>query len=160
MSARQMALGGVTAALAVVIMCMGGLVPVATYILPMLCCILLQLIAKSLGKRGGWVWYSVVSILSILLSPDKEAAAVYLFLGFYPLVKPLIDRKRARALLKLLLFNTSTLIMYMLLIYLFGMSAIAAEFQEIGAFLTVVTLVLGNLCFFLLDRVLTVFSDK
>ena len=155
-----MALGGVTAALAVVIMCMGGLIPLATYILPMLCCILLQLIMKSLGRKGGWVWYWAVSLLSMLLCPDKEAAAVYLFLGYYPLIKPKIDRKKCRILLKLLLFNASTLTMYTLLIHLFGMADLAAEFNEMGLWLTAATLVLGNVCFFLLDRVMAIFSFK
>lgn len=155
-----MATGGVTAALGIVIMCMGGLVPLATYILPMLCCILLQLIMRSLGRKGGWVWYAVVSLLSMLLCPDKEAAAVFLFLGYYPLIKPTIDRKVFRVPLKLLLFNGATLILYAFLIHLLGMQAIAAEFQEMGLWLTVATLALGNLCFFLLDRVLTIFSKK
>ena len=42
----NIALGGVLAALAVVIMSMGTLIPVATYVCPMLCAILLQLILK------------------------------------------------------------------------------------------------------------------
>ena len=33
-NAKNMALGGVMAALAVVIMCMGGLIPLATYVCP------------------------------------------------------------------------------------------------------------------------------
>lgn len=160
MKARQTALGGVTAALAVVVMCLGGLVPLATYILPMLCCILLQLILPSLGKQGGWIWYCAVGLLSTLLCPDKEAAAVWVFLGYYPLLKPLLDRKKAAIVYKLLLFNAATLTMYTLLIHLLGMAAIGAEFQEMGTLLTAITLALGNLCFFLLDRVLTIFSKK
>ena len=42
-SASVVALGGVLAALAVVIMSLGGLIPVATYISPMLCAILSRL---------------------------------------------------------------------------------------------------------------------
>lgn len=160
MRAKQMALGGVTAALAVVIMCMGGLIPLATYILPMICCVLLQLIMKSLGSRGGWAWFWAVCLLSLLLCPDKEAAAVYLFLGYYPLLKPAIDRRRCQILLKLILFNTATFALYTLLIHLFGLTAISAEFREMGLWLTAATLILGNVCFFLLDRVLTIFSIK
>ena len=39
--AKSVALGGVMAALAVVIMCMGGIIPLATYVCPMLCAVLL-----------------------------------------------------------------------------------------------------------------------
>lgn len=160
MNARQIALGGVMAALAVVVMCFGGMIPLATYILPMLCCILLGLIAPRLSMKGGWVWYCAVSLLSLLLCPDKEAAAVYLFLGYYPLVKPAFDRKKHPFIPKLLLFNAATLTMYALLIHLFGMAALAAEFAEMGVLLTAVTLVLGNVCFFMLDRLLNLLSKR
>ena len=80
--AAQIALGGVLAALAVVLMCMGTLIPVATYVCPMLCAMILQLVLKTCGKRIAWAWYGAVSILSLLMAPDKEAAAVFLALGY------------------------------------------------------------------------------
>lgn len=160
MSAKQMALGGVTGALAIVILCLGGLVPFATYVLPMICCILLQLILPKLGHRGGWTWYCVVSILAVLLCPDKEAAATMVFLGYYPLVKPILERKPWGLLGKLLLFNVATAVMYWLLIHLLGFAALEAEFKEMGIGLSILVLCLGNLCFFLLDRVLSRFAKK
>ena len=160
MSAKQIALGGVTAALAVVILCLGGLVPFATYVLPMICCILLQLILPGLGKKGGWIWYACVSLLAIILCPDKEAAATMVFLGYYPLIKPIFDPKPWGILAKLLLFNAATAIMYAFLIHLLGFSALAAELHEMGVLLGAITLLLGNLCFFLLDRVLSRFSGN
>ena len=57
-------------------------------------------------------------------------------------------------ILKTLLFNASALIMYYLLIHLFGMAQLASEFQEMGKILLIVTLALGNVTFFLLDRLL------
>lgn len=83
-----MALGGVLAALAVVIMGMGTLIPVATYVCPMLCALLLQVVLKTCGVRVAWAWYGAVAILSLLLAPDKEAAAVFLFLGYTPSSSP------------------------------------------------------------------------
>lgn len=46
-----MALGGVLAAAAVCIMCLGGLIPVNTYVSPMLCALLLQVILNICGRR-------------------------------------------------------------------------------------------------------------
>ena len=100
--AANMALGGVLAALAVVIMSMGTLIPVATYVCPMICCLILQLVRKICGNRIGWAWYGAVSILSLLMAPDKEAAAVFLALGYYPILKPKFDRKRGKLFWKLL----------------------------------------------------------
>ena len=86
--AGQIALGGILAALAVVLMNMGTLIPVATYVCPMLCMLLLQLVLKICGSRIAWAWYGAVAILSLLMAPDKEAAVVFLALGYYPILKP------------------------------------------------------------------------
>ena len=156
--ARKIAFGGMFAALAVVIMSLGGLIPVATFTCPMLCMLLLAFVTKMCGNRVGWAWYGAVAVLSLLLGPDKEAASVFLFLGFYPIVKPQFDRLHFAVLPKLIVFNVLILAMYGLLIRLLGMNQIAAEFAELGQALTVVMLLLGNVIFLLLDRVLNRFS--
>lgn len=153
-SVRAIAFGGMMAALAVVIMFLGGLIPLATYVCPMLAMLILQLVAKTCGQRIGWAWYGAVALLSALMGPDKEGAAMFVFLGFYPLIKPKMDKLPVRWLWKGLLFNADVLVMYALLIHLFGMAEIASEFREMGAILLIVTLILGNITFFLLDRVL------
>ena len=152
--ASAIALGGVMAALAVVIMNLGGLIPVATYVCPVLCMMILQVVLKLCGKRIAWAWYGAVAILALLMSPDKEAAAVFVCLGYYPIVKPALDKTKGKWIRKLLLFNGSTLVMYWLLMYLIGMDWLVAEFEEMGIALTVVTLLLGNVTFFLLDNLL------
>ncbi len=154
MASKSTALGGILAALAVVIMSMGTLIPVATYVCPMVCALLLQVVLKTCGNRMAWAWYGAVAILGLLLAPDKEAAAVFLFLGYYPILKPRLDGKKLSWLWKGLLFNAATLLMYFLLLRLFGMEELAAEFQELGTAMGVVLLVLGNVTFFLLDRLL------
>lgn len=151
---KDVALGGIMAALAVVIMCMGGLIPIATFVCPMLCMVLLVFVFRSCGRRIAWAWYGAVSILSVLLGPDKEAAAVFLFLGYYPIIKPRLDRLRLKWLWKLLLFNGAILLMYWLLMGVFGMTQLSAEFEELGTVLTAVMLLLGNVIFFLLDHLL------
>ena len=156
--ARKIAFGGMFAALAAVIMSLGGLIPVATFTCPMLCMLLLAFVTRMCGNRIGWAWYGVVAVLSLLLGPDKEAASVFVFLGFYPIVKPRFDRLRFAVIPKLALFNVLILTMYALLIRLFGVSQIGAEFAEVGRVLTVVMLLLGNVIFLLLDWVLTRFS--
>lgn len=153
-SVRAMAFGGMMAALATVIMCLGGLIPLATYVCPMMAMLILQLVAKTCGTRIGWAWYGAVALLSLLMGPDKEGAAMFAFLGFYPLVKPKMDKWPLRWLWKTLLFNADIVLMYLLLIHLFGMAQIASEFREMGTVLLIVTLILGNITFFLLDRVL------
>lgn len=152
--ASDVALGGVFAALAIVVMCMGGLIPVATFICPMVCMILLTVVLRRCGSRIGWAWYGAVAILSLLLGPDKEAAAVFAFLGYYPIIKPKMDTLPLKWLWKLIYFNTAILVMYWLLMNLFGMTEVVEEFQELGVVMTLVTLLMGNVTFFMLDYLL------
>lgn len=152
--AGSVALGGVLAALAVVIMAMGTLIPIATYICPMLCALILHVVLKTCGSRIAWAWYGAVAILSLLLAPDKEAAVVFAFLGHYPIVKPKLDRRRGKWLWKALLFNGATLAAYWLMLRVLGLEGLTAEFAEMGAVMCAVLLLLGNVTFFLLDRLL------
>lgn len=154
------ALGGVLAALAVVIMTLGGMIPVATYVCPVLCSVLLFFVIRFCGNRIGWAWFIAVTILSLLLSPDKEAAAVFTALGYYPIIKPKMDKSRLKWFWKTLLFNVVTILLYCALIFVFGMQYIAAEYRELGSIGLIVTLVLGNLCFFMMDRVLSMMEIK
>lgn len=156
--AKQIAFGGIFAALALVIMNLGSLIPIATYVCPMLCMLILAFVTKMCGNRIGWAWYGAVAILSCLMAPDKEAAAVFVFLGFYPIVKPRFDKMRFPLIPKLALFNVLILLMYWLLLHLLGMEQIAAEFEEMGKILTGVMLLMGNVIFLLLDFALNRFA--
>ncbi len=152
--AKEIALGGVLAALAVVIMSLGGMIPTATFVCPMMCCIILEMVRRLCGVRVAWAWYGAVAILGLLMGPDKEAAAVFVFLGYYPILKPVFDHSRLRLLWKLLFFNAVILAMYWLLMNLFGMAELAEDWAELGFVMTAVMLVLGNVTFFMLDVVL------
>ena len=147
-------MGGVFAALAVVIMSLGTIIPVATYVCPVACMLMLQLVVRMTGIRMGWAWYGAVSILSLLLAPDKEAAAVFLALGYYPIIKPKLDSKKGKWIWKALLFNGSILSLYWILLKLIGMERLVEEFSGMGFAMTAVLLLLGNVTFFLLDRLL------
>lgn len=153
--AAQIAFGGVMAALALVIMNMVGLIPVATYVCPSLCMILLSVVLKLCGRRIGWAWYGAVAILSVLLAPDKEAAAIFTVIGYYPIIKPAFERTKMPNTCKYLFFNVVILAVYWLLINLMGLTEIAEEFSEMGLLFTVVMLLMGNMIFQMLDKILT-----
>lgn len=152
--AYSVALGGLLGALAVVIMGLGTLIPIATYVCPMACIVLTQVVLKICGRRIAWAWYGAVAILSCLMAPDKEAAAVFVFLGFYPIIKPRLEKRKFPKLAKALYFNAAILVMYWLLIFVLGLEALAEEYRQTGRVMLIVQLILGNVIFFLLDRVL------
>lgn len=142
------------AALAVVIMSLGGMIPVATYVCPMLCMMLLQAVLPVCGSRVGWAWYGAVAILGLLMCPDKEAAAVFCCLGYYPIIKPRMDRLPLSRLIKAVYFNAVILAVYWALIHLFGMTQTGDEFAAMGTVMLIIMLAMGNLIFFLMDRIL------
>lgn len=61
------------------------------------------------GRAAGWLCWAVISLLGLLLLPDKAVAALFgLFLGLYPVVKSRLEQLRTRAgewCAKLLVFN-------------------------------------------------------
>ena len=152
--AGAVALGGILAALAVIIMNLGGLIPIATYTSPVMCMLILQIVLKTCGERYAWAWYGAVAILCLLLAPDREAASVFVGLGYYPILKPRMDRLKGKWFWKALLFNSVILVEYWLMMHIFGMAELAQEFTEMGVAMTVVTLILGNVTFFMLDKLL------
>lgn len=153
--ASRIALAGVLAGMAVAVMALGGFIPIATFVCPMLAMAFALTVKLSCGARVAWAWYGAVAILSAILSPDREAAGVFLFLGYYPLVKQWLDGRRLKLLWKGIYFNLSIGVLYFLLLKVLGLEELNREFQDTGAALLVLTLVMGNVTFFLMDVFLT-----
>lgn len=155
-TAKQLALGGVLAALAVVLLLLGGVIPIGTYIAPMLASLPLIVLLAELPKGLCLGWYAVVAILGVMLCPDKETAFVFVFLGWYPVAKPALDRlpRLPRIAAKLLVFNLAVAALYALLLLVFRLEALVQEAKETGLVLLLVLLVLGNVTFLLYDILL------
>lgn len=153
--AKNIALGGMLAAVAVVIMCLGGMIPLATFICPMLCVLIQYLVLRFCGRKIAWAWFAVVAILGVLLGPDKEAALVFCLLGSYPMLKPWLEKSRLHILWKILIFNSAVALLYGLLLRLLGLDTLAQEYATMGTIGLVLCLILGNATFILLDLLLT-----
>lgn len=158
--AKHIALGGMMSALAVVIMCLGSMIPIATFVCPAIAMIAGQVTLRLCGRRIGWCWYGVVAILSLLMSFDKEAALTFVFLGYYPMIKYRFARCKFGFVWKIVYFNVSIAIMYFLLLHLFDMTELANEYTELGRIGIAIMLIMGNITFFLLDVTLTRFSKR
>ncbi len=158
---HELALGSVLAALAAALLCLGGIVPLATYTAPVLASGVL--LAARHECRAGLAWgcWMVSAALGLLLSADKEAALLYAFLGYYPLLKPKLDALRPRVLrlaAKLLLCVAAVGAMYALLLWVFRLEALAQELADTSAALLWVTALLGVAVFFAYDLALDRFD--
>ena len=152
-SSRQMALGGMLTATAVVIMCLGSLIPVNTYVCPVLCILITRVVLESCGRRIGWCYYIATAVLSLMLAPDREAALVSAFLGYYPMIRPFFEKLGVFAwYAKLLLFTLAGGASYGMLLVVMGAGAAMTD----GWVLTLVTVLLWDALFLLTDRLLGV----
>ena len=158
---KKIALTGMLCSLGTVIMMMGGMIPLATFCCPALAGLMLIPIFVECGEKLSWGAYIAIALLSLMLCPDKEAAALFVFLGHYPILKwrlEQIRQKPLRLLAKLGTFNAAIGITYALLIFLLRMDAIMNEYREMGMILTIACLVLGNITLLIYDRLLAVMT--
>ena len=145
-------------ALAVVFLWLSGILPLATYGWPILASFTL-VIEREECKRGyAWCCFAASALLGLLLCADKEAALVFLFLGYYPLLKPHFDAikgKLPRYFAKLTLCAMTMGAMSALILLVFQLDAVVQEFYATAPWLLWATVTLGLLLFFVYDLALT-----
>lgn len=157
-NSSKTALGGIVAALSVTMMFLTAVIPTLTYALPAAAGVLLIIVVIDVDKKWAFGVYAAVSLLSVLILPDKEAAVMYVFFfGHYPIVKALLEKTRlgkiALWVCKLLIFNASVVAAYLVIIYVFRI-----PFDDMGAFgkWTVwILLGMGNVVFLIYDVALS-----
>lgn len=129
------------------------------YTLPALAGALLIIIVIEINMKWAFVTYASVGLLSIFITPDKEAAILFvLFLGYYPVLKSIIEKIKNRYIewiVKLLCFNFSVIIAYTLIINVFGMMVVFDEFGDFGQYTFAILLALANIVFVIYDIALT-----
>lgn len=155
--AVKVSLGGIVAALSLVLMLLCSVIPFGTFAFPTFAGILLVLIVFNLGYGWAFAVYAVTAVLSFLLVTDKEAALYYTaFLGFYPIVKGLVERIRSKTvqyLLKYALFN-----LCMIAAFYIGTAVLSVpkeSFTLFGMYLPWLFLIIGNVFFIIYDSCVT-----
>lgn len=154
-SASSVAFGGIVSALAVLLMFFTGVFPFATYALPALAGLLLVVIVIDHGMKWAWSVYGAISLLVILITPDREAATMFvLFFGYYPILKSLLEQIKVKVIeyvIKFAIFNVAMVVAYLLIIYVLGIPDILEEFGDLGKYGVWIMLALGNVVFILYD---------
>ena len=154
----SMAYCGMAAALSIAFMLLGAAIPIFLYVAPAVASFLVATVCVECGKTMAWTAYGAISLLGLLFVPDKEVALTFVFLlGYYPLVKPRLERIRPallRGLCKLLLCNGAILLMYGLVLLLVPSGSISQEMRSTALLVSLSTLAMGNVAFLLYDRAL------
>lgn len=154
---KNLAFAAVISALGTVLLCLGAVIPFSTYACPAIASAAVLIVNEEGGRKYALCSYAVVSALSVMLSPDKEAALIFVFLGYYPVFKASFDRLRPRGIriaAKLGLCAAAMSSLYALLILVFRLEAVVREFQETAPFLLAATAALGGVTFLAYDLAL------
>lgn len=148
---KCIALGGILAALAIVVMLTGGMLPFATFAAPVFAGVFIMPIAVEIGAKTALLAYVAVSLLSLLMVPDKEMVLFFIFLfGYYPIIQPYlakIKNKVLRILAQFAIFNAAVGAIYCLLLLVFANPALMAEFTAMPPLFWVFTLLIANVTF-------------
>ena len=154
-SSYRVALGGIVSALCLVTMFLAGVMPALYLLLPMISGVLLMIIAIEVNKGWALLTYLSVSLLSLFVTFDKEAALIFiLFFGHYPIIRMNIQKiklKILRRAVKFILFNACTIVYFYSTVYLLGMDEMIEEMQDFGRYGAYIMLALANFVFLLYD---------
>ena len=123
LQAKKAAYCGMAAALSVVLMMLSSVIPIFGYIGPMFASVLLIPLMKNFGKGAAMCTWLVTALLILILGADKEAALFYIFFGYYPVLKTVLDRIPQgffRRLCKFAFFLLSAILMDVLLVKIPG----------------------------------------
>ena len=163
MRASRTALSGLLAAVSVVLLMMGSLIPAALYACPILAMAALLPLREEFGLGTALTTYAAVSVLALLMAPDKELALLYVFFGWYVPLQPTLDKLRPRPLrgaVKLALANLAMLALYSLLIFVFQLQSVLEELEGMNTLLLTLLLLSANCLFVLTDILLHQLARK
>lgn len=153
MSSR-VALGGIVAALCIVIMFLTGVLPALYIAAPMAAGLLMIILVEEVSVGWAWLTYLAVSLLSLMVTFDKEAALMFiLFFGYYPMLRINLEKIRFRILkivCKYLLFNLFLAVDFLATVYVLGLPT----YDDTGPVMFTVLFVAFNVVFLLYDKVL------
>lgn len=157
-NSAKTAIGGIIASLSLVIMLLSAVIPFLEYALPAIAGALLVIIVIEVNKKWAFCAYLAVSLLSMLILANKEAAMMYVaFFGLYPILKPLLESKIKNNALcwaaKAVVFNVSVVAAYLIIVYVFGIPI--EDIEKHGAKMIPLLLLLGNVMFVLYDICIT-----
>ena len=152
-AAGKIAVCGVFAALAVVIMLFWGITGIGTFAGPFIASAVLVPILEEYGSAAALTVYAAIAILTLLISPDREMALFFLLFGWYPVGCRMIERlpgKLLRIAVQLAVYAAIITLLYGVLLRLLG---IDPGFFEAAKWANRLMAVLGAACFLLLGRI-------
>lgn len=148
---KRVAIIGIMSALSFVMMFLGNITGVLDLSAVVLCSVVSVFIMIEAGSSAALSMWGVVSVLSMLLLPDKSIALEYVLLGgIYPVVKSYAERVNLVVcwIAKLAYFNGMFTAFILLCRYVFAV-------EDLGFGLQLAAYAFGNVFFIIYDLCLT-----
>ncbi len=159
----KVAIGGVVSALCLSLMFLTGIMPLLSMAIPIYAGALMIVVAREVSTSWAFAAYCAVSLLSLFLTPDKEAATLFImFFGYYPIILPKLNKLRIaplRIIIKLAVFNAAMVIWYRLIVFIMGTYDFFSEFAFLGEYAVLGVMVFINLVFLLYDYTIKIIYD-
>lgn len=156
------ALGAIITGLSVALMLSTAIFPFLSYAIPAICGVLIVLMVMECDKKWATLVYACVSILSLLIVPDKSAGVAYLCIfGYYPIIKAIFESRLPDWLswvLKILLADIVLIAGYYVSMYFFGIDTEGIEWISPYLnkwYIALIIAVFGGVFFAMYDTVLT-----
>ena len=150
----KIALSAVFAALSVALMALISLIPNLELALPAISGLFVAVIVIEVDKKWALGVWAAVSLLSLIVVPNKEAAIIYaVFFGYYPVLKSVLESKTPRAveyIIKVLTFAGVMTLSYFLMVKFMGIDPDLPDFLGKWAIAS-----LGIITFLLYDYALS-----
>lgn len=151
----KVAVGGIVSALCLALMFMTGVFPLLSMAIPIYAGALMIVVVHEVSASWAFAAYLAVAILSLFLTPDKEASTLFIFFfGYYPIVLPKLDRIKPEILklvIKFAVFNLAIIIWYKIITFALGIYDYFADFSFLGKYAVAGVMVFINLIFLLYD---------
>ena len=158
----KIAFGAILAGLSVAFMLSTAILPFLSYTIPAICGLIIVLLIIECDKKWAFMVYICVSVLSLLIVPDKSAGLSYLCIfGYYPILKDFLENKLPDWLcrtLKLIISNSVLIVSYYISLKFFGIDTEGIEWISPHLekwYVPVVIIIAGSIFFFMYDTVLT-----
>lgn len=147
--AKLVASCGMMTAVCVVLMLLGAVLELGIYAAPMFAGLCLVPLGEKWGRKYQTTLWLSVSLISFLLVPNVEENLIFFgFFGWYPIVRPKLERlpKALKLPVKLIIFNCAICLVEYLCIYLLVP-------EDMTKLFLLVLLGVSNLVFLLYDSI-------
>ncbi|MBQ3564024.1 MAG: hypothetical protein IJA21_05430 [Clostridia bacterium] len=147
---KKIAFCSIMAALSVILVMCGNIFQAAAQAMPAIAGVIGVIIVIEIGVKWAFAAYFVSAALTFILGINEAGILFALLFGYYPIIKPLIEKIRVRAIeyiVKFALFNAAMIVSYAILIAVFSLAALGFD-KMLFAW---ITLAIGNIFFILYD---------